>query len=413
MPSKLIIFPLNKLSSLFFRMTSMAAKFAVFVFLSKYFSTEIYGVYTLIATTITIAIFVLGLDFYSFMIRDILIEKRETASKLGTAFFLYGCIYFLFALLGGIFFNQVDYLSNYAPLLVLICITEHFNQEVYRLLLAFKRVLTANWFLFFRVAGWAMTVVLLIVLFKEKIGLQQVLMIWGGFNLATILFVFSVFFKKLKPYFPYLVIKWEWLKKGLKISMVFYAATIALKIIEYSNRYIVEGILGEAAAGIFSFYANFAMLVTLYVSTIVVSYEMPALIESSTTEKFSGKMQQYKKMLYSHTAFASVVSVLAIYPVLLWQGKESFEERWPLAILLTFGMFLMNISLIYHAYLYIRHREWVILKITLISGTVNVAATFLMCRFFGLYGAGVAFAVTGITMYFLRKKSVNREELNT
>ncbi|HET8810833.1 MAG TPA: polysaccharide biosynthesis C-terminal domain-containing protein [Flavobacteriaceae bacterium] len=411
MPFNLRAIPTNKLGSLFFRMAAMAAKFAVFVFLSKYFGEVVYGVYTLIATTITVSIFVLGLDFYNFMIRDLLLKKKETASKIGSAFILYLIIYLLFFMLGYVAFKQIDYFSDHTPLILLICITEHFHQEIYRLLLAFKKVLSANWFLFFRVAGWTLSIVALILWSGWEITLKTVLMVWGGFNVGALFLVFLVFCREIRPSIFSMKIKKDWLLKGLKISMVFYTATLALKTIEYSNRYIVEGILGEASAGIFSFYSNFAMLVSLYVSTLVVSYEIPGLIESSLTSDFKQKLSSYKKLLFSHSLIASLVSLLVVYPVLLWQGKESFANFWPLAILLTFGMFLMNISLVYHAYLYIKHRERKILEITIIAGIINVVSTYFLCTYFGLYGAGIAFLITGISMFWLRKGSIKKKEL--
>ena len=71
-------------------------------------------------------------------------------------------------------------------------------------------------------------------------------------------------------------------------------------------------------------------------------------------------------------------------------------------------MFLMNISLIYHAYLYIKHREKKILEIVLISSAVNIATTYLLCSYFGLMGAGFAFLITGGLIFVLRKTAIKR-----
>src|SRR5690606_3993343 len=75
---------LNKLSSFLLMISAMASKFGIFTILSKHFDTATYGVYSLQATTITIAIFILGFDFYNYTIRDILINKAETSSKVFT-----------------------------------------------------------------------------------------------------------------------------------------------------------------------------------------------------------------------------------------------------------------------------------------------------------------------------------------
>ena len=150
------------------------------------------------------------------------------------------------------------------------------------------------------------------------------------------------------------------------------------------------------------------MIIGIYVSTIVVSYELPDLIESSITDQFDFKLKRFKKLLIQHSSIAMIVVLLAIYPVLIWQGKESFITFWPLILLLNAGMFLMNISLIYHAYLYIKHREKKILEIVLISSVVNIITTYVFCKYFGIMGAGFAFLITGILIFILRRAAIKR-----
>ncbi|WP_151672736.1 lipopolysaccharide biosynthesis protein [Patiriisocius marinus] len=400
---------INKLSSLFLRMSAMASKFVIFTILSKYFDTDTYGVYSLQATTITIAIFILGFDFYNYAIRDILLNKERTATKVLTAMSLYAVSYVLFAVIGYVLFNQIDYFAQYTWLLIGICITEHLNQEIYRLLLAFKKVLVANILLFIRVAGWTLYVLYKLLLEEASLGIAEILIIWLSFNAMTLVLTLIIFAKPLITNLK--VATWDksWLIKGLKVSVIFYTATIFLKIIEYSNRYVVEAVLDESAAGIFSFYSNFAMVVTIYVSTIVVSYELPDLIESSTTDNFVNKLKRYKKLLFLHAAIASVVVVICMYPILIWQGKTEFIALWPLLLFLLGGAYLMNVSLLYHAYLYIKHREKKLLEIVIISGIINIIATWILTYYYGLYGAASAFLVTAIVIFILRRKAAPKQ----
>ena len=99
-----------------------------------------------------------------------------------------------------------------------------------------------------------------------------------------------------------------------------------------------------------------------------------------------------------------------MYPILLWQGKTEFIDYWPLMILLVFGAFLMNVSLIYHSYLYIMHQEKKLLQIVMISGLVNIVSTLVLCHFYGLYGAGAAFIITAGMLYYLRRKEALKME---
>ena len=401
--------PLNKAGSLFLRMSAMGSKFLIFTYLSKYFTESVYGVYSLLSTTVTIAIFVLGFDFYNYAIRDILLKPNDRASKVATSLVFYLFIYLFFILIGHLIFDQVDYLSKYATLIIFISISEHLNQEIYRLLLAFKKVLVANWFLFLRVAGWTIWVLFQIIVLKKAVSLEYILYTWLFFNL-TILFVTALWFSQsIRRHISTIQINKDWLRNGLRVSLIFYMATLALKVIEYSNRYIVEAVLDEASAGIFSFYSNISMVIGIYISTVVVSYELPDLIESSTNDTFDAKLLRFKNLLIRHSGFAFLAVIVLIYPILLWQGKASFAQFWPLIILLNAATFLMNVSLIYHSYLYIKHQEKKLLQIVLISSVINVVSTFLFSYLFGIIGAGIAFLITGIIIFALRKRAVKKK----
>jgi len=401
--------PLNKAGSLFLRMSAMGSKFLIFTYLSKYFTESVYGVYSLLSTTVTIAIFVLGFDFYNYAIRDILLKPQDRASKVATSFVFYAFIYAVFILLGYLLFGQVNYLAEFSTLIIFIAISEHINQEIYRLLLAFKKVLVANWFLFIRVAGWTIWVLFQIIVLNKTVSLEYILFTWLLFNGGTFVLTLLWFNKSIKSNISIIRIKKSWLKKGLKISLIFYVATLALKAIEYSNRYIVEVVLDEASAGIFSFYSNISMVIGIYISTIVVSYELPDLIENSTNDSFDAKLLRFKKLLIRHSAIAFLAVIVLIYPILLWQGKASFAQYWPLIILLNAATFLMNVSLLYHSYLYIKHKEKILLKIVLISSVINILTTFVFSYFFGIMGAGIAFLITGIVIFVLRKRAVKKK----
>lgn len=401
--------PLNKAGSLFLRMSAMGSKFIIFTYLSKYFNESVYGVYSLLSTTVTIAIFVLGFDFYNYAIRDILLKPVDRASKVATSLVFYALIYLAFMLIGYLVFDQVYYLAEFSALIIFISITEHLNQEIYRLLLAFKKVLIANWFLFIRVAGWTIWVLFQILILKKAVTLEYILLTWLFFNLVVLILTALWFSPSIRKNISNIRIQGSWLKRGLKISLIFYVATLALKVIEYSNRYIVEVVLDEVSAGIFSFYSNISMVISIYISTIVVSYELPDLIESSTNATFDVKLLRFKKLLIRHSALAFLVILIAIYPVLIWQGKASFAKYWPLILLLNGATFLMNVSLVYHSYLYIMHREKKLLEIVIVSSVINILTTFVFSYFFGIIGAGIAFLITGIVIFVLRKGAVKKK----
>ena len=97
-----------------------------------------------------------------------------------------------------------------------------------------------------------------------------------------------------------------------------------------------------------------------------------------------------------------------IKPILIWQNKESFEEYLPLLALLLLGVALMNYSLAEHFKLYIYNRDKKILRILLITNIVSIPLTVVLTYFFELYGAALAFLITGILMTYLRNLAAKK-----
>ena len=185
---------------------------------------------------------------------------------------------------------------------------------------------------------------------------------------------------------------------------------IILKIIEYSNRFVIDSFLGKEAAGVFTFYSQIAILMTVYINTIVISFELPVLIESSKTKKVKELYVKFKKALKQHIVIVTLGIMVLIKPILIWQNKESFEVYLPILLLLLIGAGFMNYSLAEHFKLYIYNRDKKIVKILVITSIFNLCFTVMFTFWFGLYGASTAFLITGLLMSFLRKKEASKIE---
>jgi O-antigen/teichoic acid export membrane protein len=391
------------------RIGGIGSKFIVFTLMSKYFKIDVFGNYSLLTSIITIFIFVLGLDYYNFSIRDILTTSslKEIRSKVITTFFFYGLIYLVFTVLAYFIFVRIEYIKPYVFLIIGLCITEHLSQEIYRLLISFKKVLFANILLFVRTMGWTLIIVYFLV-FNIEITLEILFKLWLTANTVTILYVFgdSLFsnFKQLEE----INIDYLWVKKGLKVCYLFLLATISLKSVEYANRFIVDFYLGKELAGVFTFYSSITMLITVYINTIVISYELPPLISFAKTEKITPLLLKFKKSILIQLLIASILLLIIIKPLLYWQGKEEFAEHLPLIFFMIIGAGLMNYSLIYHFKLYIFKMDFAIFKIMIFSGIISFILCIMLTSVFGLYGSGVSFAISGLVMFYLRLREANK-----
>ncbi|GMN07856.1 hypothetical protein MTsPCn5_32450 [Croceitalea sp. MTPC5] len=400
---KIVLF---KLFNVGLRILPLGLKFILITTLSKYFDTAVYGDYSLITATITISIFVLGLDFYNFSIRDILTEKDNIVEKLASTFFLYLFIYFFFFIIGSLLFRKIEFMHTYGLISVLgICVTEHLSQEIYRLHIAFKKVLLGNLIFFLRVSIWTGYILVNLLFFDSKPTIEGILQLWLFSNIFSFVISFLTLGKNLKKLIPFPKIEISYLVKGLRISFVFFLGTIALKCIEYVNRYIVDYFLGSEETGIFSFYANLALIITVYVNAIVISFELPALIEKTGSKDLNLHFKNFRNQMLKQIAFVSVLVIFITKPILIWQSVKVYDNYFPILFLLLLGVALMNFSLVYHFFLYILNKDSTILRITLKSCFVNLILTISLTFWGGLYGTALAFFLTGLYMFFERRRN--------
>lgn len=395
--------PFFKLLNVFLRIGGIGSKFLIVTLMSKYFDVDVFGNYGLITSIITILIFILGLDFYNFSVRDILktTGKQEVVNKVVLTFLLYIFVYLVFVILGYFIFSNVDYIKPYLFLVIFLVITEHLSQEIYRLLIGFKKVLLANILLFFRTVSWSI-IIIYYYYYNRLITIDKIFNLWLIANFITIVYVIILSISKNYNGILKFVISSNWVKKGLKVSSVFFFATISLKSMEYANRFIVDYYMGEELAGIFLFYSNISILITVYINTIVISFELPELIKSINSPNIHKLLKKFKKSLLLHVVISSLFILLVIKPLLIWQDKVEFEKYLPLIFFLIIGVGLMNYSLLYHFKLYIYHKDKALLKSLVLSAVLSLILTFGLTYFCGIYGTATAFVITSGVLYYLR-----------
>jgi len=402
---------LYKLLNLFLRAAGMGAKFVLILLLSKYYTDTDYRDLTLIMTFVTLSIYVIGVDFYNYSIRDILMgNEQDGLQKVVNSFFLYGIIYIIFGILYYLFFDSLDFINQYALAVFVIALTEHLSQEIYRLLIAFGKVLLANFILFFRLFGWV-SYVIYYIQFKGSISLHHLLTIWYIFNLISIITVALYFgIKNIKQILT-VKIKKKWIINGLKISSVFFAGTILLKIIEYANRFVVDYFLDDIYVGIYGFYTTIALIVTIYINTIVISFELPSLIKNTPKDPGLSNFAYFRRSIIKQLIIIIFILSLFIYPLLQWQGKSVYSKHISVFFIVLGGVFFMNLSLVEHFMLYVKHQDKRILYIMVISGIFSLFSAIILTYVAGIYGTAISFFITGVLMYYLRKYEVRKMKL--
>lgn len=395
--------------NLFFRFLTLGAKMLLSFFVLKFISIEDFGIYGTIAKTLTIAIVFLGLDFYTFSQRDILQgDKKLQGKKVRDQFSFYFLSYIvLLPLL--LFVFQFEIIAwEYLIWFYLLLILDHFSQELYRILLVFKKPVIASALFFIKVGLWIFPLFLLWILgYEDFMNIKSILKFWTLFEIISIIFGLY-FFKKL----PFTIdfkekIDWSWLKKGVFISFPFFVGTIASNVIEFSDLYMIQAYFGEQGDfqyGIYGFFVGMGNIVQMFVQSAILIVFAPKLIESFAKDKLDYKTMHLKMSKQNILASIGIAVIVFIFllPLVKFIEKVEIEQHYNLIYLLVGAKVLFNFSMIYHYHLYVRHKDKLIVLTMIMAAIINLGLNYVMIPLYGIYGAAIATLLSFVVIFVLK-----------
>lgn len=405
--------PHLKLLNAALRITPVFLKFVVIILFAEVLSLEDYGFFNLVVTSVTIGIYVLGLDFYYFSNREIIIEKTKrhqyVFSSIVVYLIIYVIFYFFLVLLTPSGLADRGLVNNVAFLII----SEHLNQECYRTMICLKKVLHANIIFFFRTSSWTLLVIY-IVLFGEfqDTPILDVLNYWIIANIFAILAVLIyIVFCKNRVNFTLFFLDRDFIARGLKLTRWVFLGTILLKATEYSSRYITEIFLGNTDTAIFTYYATIAIAMNLYINTVVTSFEYPALVETVSTPLFYKQLSLFNLKIRQHVLFSGILILLLGYFVTKELSKPAYLNNYWILPIMAIGVSFMNLSLGNHFNLYANKKDKSIMWINIISGVITILTTSILIKSYGLLGGSFSVLTAGLILLFLRKRQVKKHGL--
>ncbi len=398
--------------NLILRGLSLSGKFLFIIFLAKHVTIEQLGEWGIFTTSIALSLYLVGLDFYTYSTRSILeYPEAERGALLRNQLVFYIISYIiLFPLLGLLFYFGVIEMK-FMLFFYVILVFEHLAQESYRTFVVFSKPLIANIILFLRTGLWAFILVLIWSLpvqgFKE---LKVIFLFWtSGGIMAMIVSIY--FFSKFKfKAFKHKPIDWLWIRKGVKVSLLFFVGTIAFKLIDFADRYFIDYYHTKEDVGIYTFYSSMANLVEIIVHTAVVIIFSPKLIENFHHSNYDYRIAQSKftKQMALFTVLSAILLLIVIYPIILFLNKSEFLNRFDTFIVLVIAEMIFNATLVFHYILYVRKRDIAIVKATVAAAVFNILLNFILIPYFSIMGAAIASALSFLVllagkMYYSRE----------
>lgn len=391
-------------SGLFLRALTLGAKFFLMVTLARHLTAAEFGVWTIIVSTATYAVFVLGLEYYNIVNRHVATVTDGNYGKIVSPQASLFAVTYIFVIplltlasLAGLFpFRLV------IPFL-LVVVVEHLSQELYRVLIVLERQDEANVLLFIRSGAWVCLVVALAAF--SSIDLVEVLYVWSVGGMLAIFFFW---------------IRAAHVLKGMRIDVKqaacsltdilrsvapFLVLAVALRSLPLIDRYLLKIFYSDIDVGIYGFFFSLVVgIQALYDSGVVVIF-YPRLISLWHEKNFLG-YRRALRLFSGATAIFWVAAGSVAYFILPWVieyvGKPEFRSAADLFWILCFAQFLFNLSIVIHYDFYARVRDKPLARGALVYLVAGLVALVGLVPNYGAEGAAWGIFIASASLLAIR-----------
>lgn len=363
------------------RGATLATRFLFIFFLAKYLDPASVGYYGIFTVTVGYAMYFVGLDFYTYVSREIVkTPANQRGQLLKAQLALSGLLYLAFLPVGVWLLMQSGWPSYLLYWFVPILMLEHFNQEVSRLLIALSEQLTSSVILFIRQGSWAIAIIALMYLDSSTRNLNVVMALWAVAGIAAAgTGIWKL--KQLKTEGWQLPINWAWIKKGIAVSAAFLIATLALRGVQTFDRYWLEALGGIEMVGAYVLLIGIAGTMLTFMDAAVFAFAYPNLIRLHHENNPQETQKQVKVLLWQTIALSgvfAVISWIALPYLLAWIGNPLYQESAHWYPWLLAAMTLNALSMVPHYALYARGQDKPIIHSHMAALAVFVGTTALL-----------------------------------
>jgi len=390
------------------RGASIAARFLLSFLFVKYISLEFQGEYALLVTTVTLMMLVVGVDFYVYSNRYMIKNRTETGFTLINQFVFHLLCYLI---LVAIFLalNYFDIFAHYFTLTIFILLVfEHLGMEFFRIFIALEKVLTANILLFIRTGIWPLILIYKLLFTDSEISLNTVVFYWVLASVLAVIIGFLLIYREVIA--EKFLINKKWIKRGFYVGVLFFTATAAQKVIEFSDRYIIDALLGAKSLGIYTFFFQLANVANVAIFTVIISFLYPKIIYYVNIRDKKNVFATIKKLQKSSIIFIAVYAViifLALPYLLEFIDKPELNNHQVILFLFLAGNLFLNLSFASHYCLMALEKDKLLLKISILVACLNFGANILSVIYFGIEGAVIVFLISSVLLYFFKQRAVN------
>ncbi len=334
------------------------------------------GYFGLITAIVSMTNYIFGLDFYTFVVRDIsLADVSGVRCKLRDQFLLHGLLYVAAA---GVLWHLLPTMGqsrNVSLLVILVAILQHATLELYRILVRLHRVIAASLAFFVRDAGW-IPLCLLHWWITGTIDLEAILGFWLLGSVACI--AYSLWdLGRATPKCADNHVDWQRLRLGLQTGLRMLPGTLSLRAFFSVDRMILAVLVLPDTLGAYVFYTGLCLSFHGLFESGVLPYFWPPLLEAQKRGDRAAVRRAQRK-LNRICWFAPIGVAAAAWSVGFLASRALsnpvYAENLDLLSILVFAYALLGGSNAPHYALYSKGLDWQIVVSQVVGLVIFVAA---------------------------------------
>jgi len=388
------------------RMTSLVSKFVLTLFIARYMGFEDLGLYGLIVSATFVVPAVTGLGVMYMKVREAVTQEPSDIVKNLYCYARYILVvYFLFFIGAGLFGVQTNQ-TSFALIIVATILMEHFNNDLYNLLLNLSKPLTANILHFVRTTVWICGIIVLSLFYTELQTIENVILFWFIGSLSA--FLGFLFVTRHWPWFhvPKFPPLFSWMREEVKASKVAYTNSVVTSFNHYIGHFLVSIFLGLELTGIYVYFMQVINAMSNLLRTGVIQTTRPKLIKArkESLEKFKEIYLACRKNTMFFALLMSVLVLPIMYVVTLYIVDKPLALEWfPMLGILVFFFIVQMLVEVDNLILYSNHRDDLLLKLSFIGILCFVVLSVVVVPILSLWGASLIVLLVAITQFFIQR----------
>lgn len=397
----------------------MLASKSLFVFVAaKFLDLSELGIYSLVGATLAYAIYLLGLDFYTFTTRKIIGANKTDASTViieQVRFCFLSFLVFFVPLLSVFAFDFIPW--NLAVIFFALLLSEFISQELTRILIALERVITASVILFIRTSVWCYILALLFVYSSETRTVEWVLYSWLLSSVISVIIAFWIL--RFVPWMDMFTkpIPYKWIMNGVKVAFTMLLSTLAIRAVFTLDKFSVEYFGDLTILGVYSVYIAVCNALLSFMDSAVIQFNYPKVVKSfnyKDKEDYKREMVKFTKKVFG---FLSVLTLLLLgiseYVLSFLEKEEYLTEKYVLWWLVV-GHVVLIISYIPHYGLFAMKKDRYLMLSHFVGLLIFIFLIFIFTDFeslervaFALFGSMCSVLIVKITTFILCLRNID------